>query len=91
MGPITCSRRARAYTKSMRPNKLFHVLVVAGGALGATACSSGDENPPSTHQTQTSTSQTSDKDGGSDAAPAAPAPNPPPPPPSGNGSGSPFW
>ncbi len=67
----------------MRSNKLFHVLVVAGGALGATACSGADENPAPTHQT--SSSQTDETDGGGDAAPA------PVPPPAGGGSGSHFW
>ena len=67
----------------MRTNKLFHVLVIAGGALGATACSSADENPPANRQT--SSSQLGESDGG-DAA--SPEPTPPPP---TNGSGSHFW
>ncbi|HEY8072920.1 MAG TPA: hypothetical protein VIF62_02390 [Labilithrix sp.] len=66
----------------MRTNKLFHVLVIAGGALGVTACSSADENPPPNHQS--SASQLGDADAGEDAA-ANPTP------PAGNGSGSHFW
>jgi len=57
----------------MRANKLFHVLVLAGGALGATACSSADENPPPGHPF--SSSQPIESDGGDAAATPVSAPS----------------